>query len=399
MLGALIGGLHCAATGATVAARPACRLVDEVPYDATTGQIIVSADLGGTAPRRFILDTGAYENYVWTEEANALGWKPQGQVVRRDASTSEYVVSHVHGKRVAIGEAAVPSQSFATKPRGMRHADGFLGWPVISPFAVDVDFVAHRLRFWTAACDRRRADTVVLPLRFVEGRMPVVDATLAMPKGEPLAATLMVDTGAGATAIFNTPFVERHGLVGRAPVVVDQQTGSVGGGQSRLGAARARELRLAGFALARPIVLLGRQGTGTGGNGTFGAEHPWDGVLGCGILSRFHVTIDYPHSRLLLRPNSRFVEPFRQEIVQMLLADTAEGPKVVALRPGGAADRAGLRADDVILAVAGPHRSPLSGPFSMEAFWELLRRDGTYAVDVRRGRERHRLTLVVKETL
>jgi hypothetical protein len=229
--------------------------------------------------------------------------------------------------------------------------------------------------------------------------MPVVDVTLAMPTGEPVAATLMVDTGAGATAIFNTPFVARHGLLARAPVVVDQQTGSVGGGQSRLGAARARELRLAGFVLARPIVLLGRQGTGTGASGSFGAEHPWDGVLGCEILSRFEVTIDYPRRRLLLRPNSRFGEPFRQEVVQMLLADTPDGPRVVALRPGGAADRAGLRADDVILAVAGPHPAPLPRPLSNKAFWDLLRNDGTYSLEVRRGGERHWLTLVVKETL
>jgi hypothetical protein len=388
---------HRAAPAATAAAPASCRLVDEVPFDASSGQILVDADVGGGASRRFLFDTGAWEHYLWSEEAAALGWKPRGDVRRRDASASSYVVQHVDGVRVALGKVSVDGQSFATKPRGMRHADGLLGYPLLAPFVVEVDFVAHRLRFWSAACDRRAPGAVALPLAFEEGRMPVVEATLVMPQGEPVAARLMVDTGAGATAIFNTPFVTRHRLLQRAAALADQQAGGLGGGQSRLAMTRARELRLAGFTLARPVVELGRPAEDSSGAGSFGAAHPWDGVLGCGILSRFLVTLDYPHRRLLLAPNARFAQPFRHDALQVLLAETPEGLRVVALRPGGLADRAGLLPEDLIVAVAGApaplHAEP--GTLTRAAFWKVVDVEGTYALEVRRGGERRTLTLVV----
>lgn len=369
--------------------------MDDVAYDASSGQILVDADLGSGKPRRFIFDTGAYENYLWSEEAEALGWKPEGEVVRHDASTSPFVVRHVHGKRVAIGKAVVNGQSFATRPRGMRHADGLLGYPVIRRFVIDVDFVAHRLRFWTPSCDRAtEPGSVAVPLRFLGGgRMPVVDAILLMPRGEPLPATWMVDTGAGAAALLNTPFVARHDVIARATAVADEQTGSIGGGQSTLAATRARELRLGGFTLARPIVLLGRGGEGPDAAGSFGSEHPRDGILGCAVFGRFHFTIDYPHHRLLLRPNERFAEPFRHDSVQALLAETPGGLRVVALRPGGGADRAGLRPDDVIVAIAG---AP-PGVLTKKTFWSFIDRGGAHALDVRRGAERRRLTLTAND--
>jgi hypothetical protein len=394
-LAALVGavtGVACARAEGT-ATVAGCGLVDEVPFDGSSGQIIVSADLGGGAPRRLLLDTGAYESYLWSEVAAELGLEPSRPVRRADASTS-FVVRHLHGLRVAVGKAVVAGQSFATKPRPMRHADGFLGWPWIRRFVVEVDFSAQRLRFWTLPCDLAQAGTAVVPLRFVEGRMPTVPATFTFADGVPIEATLMVDTGAGAAALLNTPFVAAERLLARAGRLADAETGGVGGGRSALALARAHSLRLAGFELARPIVSLGKPAD-AGGTGSFGAHHPWDGVLGCGVLSRFDVTFDYPRARLLLRPTARLGDPFRHDVVQALLVEVPAGLRVQALRAGGAADRAGLLPDDVITAIAG---AP-PGVLTRQEFWKVADREGAHALAVRRGGERRLLTLTIADPL
>ncbi|HXT20174.1 MAG TPA: aspartyl protease family protein [Thermoanaerobaculia bacterium] len=364
-----------------------------MPFDGSSGQIIVRADLGRGEARRLILDTGAYESYLWSEEAAALGLTPSEPLRRRDASTS-FTVRHVHGVRVAVGKAVVDGQSFATKPRPMRHADGFLGYPWLSHFVVEVDFTAHRLRFWTPACDRGGPDATPVPLRFVEGRMPTLAATLTLAKGAPIDAELMVDTGAGTTAILNTPFVAEHELLARAGRLANAETGGVGGGRSALAVARAASLRVGDFTLERPIIELGKPDTAAGA-GSFGADHPWDGILGCGVLSRFDVVIDYPHARLLLRPTARFGEPFPHDVVQALLEETPAGLRVVALRHGGGADRAGLRPDDLIVAIAG---AP-AGTLTRKAFWAVADREGVHVLDVRRGGERVQLKLVIENVL
>ncbi|HEV8629459.1 MAG TPA: aspartyl protease family protein [Thermoanaerobaculia bacterium] len=369
-----------------------CTLVDEVSFDPIGGQIVVAADLGGKAPHRLLLDTGSYENYLWSAEAAALGWKPSDEVERRDASTS-FTVRQISGRRVAVGKAVVTGQSFAVRPRTIPHVDGLLGYPFISRFVVGVDPIAHRLRFWSPGCDRVPSGATALPLRFFAGRMPAVEASLVMADGVAIATTLMVDTGAGTSLILNTPFVARHRLLARAGTVVDEETGSIGGGHSSLASARARELRLGPFVLARPIVSLGKP------TASFGADHPWDGIVGGGVLSRFQVTFDYPRRRLLLVPNACFAAPFRQDALAMLLVDAPEGARVAALRPRGQADRAGLRSGDVIVAITGRSASPPGTKLTARALYDALEKDGVYHLEVRRVGRPISLTLTVKNVL
>ena len=81
---------------------------------------------------------------------------------------------------------------------------------------------------------------------------------------------------------------------------------------------------------------------------------PRNGNVGYELLKRFSLVIDYPHRRLLLRPNTKFHEPFEHDMSGLdLLATGADYRRFLVLRvlPGSPAATAGLEADEELLTV------------------------------------------------
>lgn len=81
---------------------------------------------------------------------------------------------------------------------------------------------------------------------------------------------------------------------------------------------------------------------------------PRNGNIGYELLKRFSLVIDYPHRRLLLRPNTKFHEPFEHDMSGLdLLATGDDYHRFLILRvlPGSPAATAGLEADEELLSV------------------------------------------------
>lgn len=81
---------------------------------------------------------------------------------------------------------------------------------------------------------------------------------------------------------------------------------------------------------------------------------PRNGNIGYELLKRFSLVIDYPHRRLLLRPNTKFYEPFEHDMSGLdLLAAGEDYRRFLVLRvlPGSPAATAGLEADEELLSV------------------------------------------------
>ncbi len=79
-----------------------------------------------------------------------------------------------------------------------------------------------------------------------------------------------------------------------------------------------------------------------------------DGTLGMDVLSRFVVTVDYANRRLLLRGNASFGEPFEYNMAGLLLFPLDGGRlKVHGVIDDSPADGAGVRANDVVVAING----------------------------------------------
>jgi C-terminal processing protease CtpA/Prc len=78
------------------------------------------------------------------------------------------------------------------------------------------------------------------------------------------------------------------------------------------------------------------------------AEHGYGGIVGSEILRRFKATFDYPETRLLLKPNAHFDEPFDFDLSGLYLAGD-ERIEVLHVVEGSPGAEAGIREGDRVL--------------------------------------------------
>ena len=157
----------------------------------------------------------------------------------------------------------------------------------------------------------------------------------------------MIDTGGNRTLLLARPFVEQHRLMESVGKTLRAGGGGVGG-EIQLAMGRMKSLELGRFAITNPLTGFTKVGeiadAGKAGN------------IGGGFLRRFRVIFDYSRKRMILEPNSRLTEA--DEFDMSGAALMSEPPdfkliKVVRVRPDSPAMNAGLKPEDVIIAVDG----------------------------------------------
>lgn len=93
-------------------------------------------------------------------------------------------------------------------------------------------------------------------------------------------------------------------------------------------------------------------------------------VLGLGFLRRFKVTLDYAGGRMYLQRRSGWVELTDYDMSGLVLKAHESGAfEIHDVVPGTAADRAGVWAGDLLLAIDGRDASALSAADVYDLFW------------------------------
>ena len=119
----------------------------------------------------------------------------------------------------------------------------------------------------------------------------------------------------------------------------------------RIDAIRIGSFRLDGCVVAYPSEGFDDVKTALGQNGFFGL----------GGQRRFTVTFDYSHSRIYLKPNSRFNDPFEFNMAGRVLRTLRSGAwEVMDVLPNSPGSAAGIRKGDAVVAVDGRNSSSIS---------------------------------------
>jgi membrane-associated protease RseP (regulator of RpoE activity) len=107
----------------------------------------------------------------------------------------------------------------------------------------------------------------------------------------------------------------------------------------------------------------------------FGGKAEPDGMIGVEFLRRFKVFFDYGRSRMILEPNSRYVEPSRFDASGLRVhrvPNIADAVRIYQVLPDTPGAEAGLQETDLIVAVDDTPVQRMSPGLVQEA----LARDG-----------------------
>jgi len=371
----------------------------QIPFLFEDERIYVPVRIGTSAPRWFILDTGASSTILDTSVARAEHLRVEGNETIKGAgsgSSDEEQGSSVElklgGVPLHIMSPAVLDLAHLLGPTSGRAPAGIIGSEFFREHFVDIDFAARRIVVDPAEAARRRLYSAWVPLTFVE-QTPLTHVVLKLKAGHRVEANALVDLGAKSTFLIPDPFIAREKLRESAGPTLVTGFGAGVGGDTFYAFARAARLSFA----AAPALGVDRPVIGLSVGGTL--RSTWnEGLLGAQFLSSFRIGFDYRHKRLFLgRAEVRPREFDRSGLFLVAAGDSLRRIIVRQVLKDGPGEQAGLLPEDEIIAIDGES----VGKAGLAGLRQMLRRPGSgiLTVTYRRGADEHEAKLQLRDLL
>ena len=370
-----------------------------IPFELVTRHIMVRARVNDAGPLWFIFDTGDKVAIVDMERARSLGLSLQGEVnvggagagtvkgaTVRDASLKVIGVE-TNPQPVVL---AIPLNGL--EPRFGHDIDGIIGADFIRQFVVEIDYPARVLRLHDKEKFFYSGSGEILPLTFVHGGHPVIEAEVALAGRAPVSGRFVLDFGSGASLALHTPFVKEQNLPEPSQRTIRAMGGGGVGGQVTGRRGRISELRIGKFRVDNPLTLFSEDKAGAF------ASSEIQGNIGAMILSKFKALLDYGRSRIILEPNASFkdpIVPFSNGL--MLIAEGSDYKmfRIAEVLEESPATEAGLQKDDLINVVDGRPAVELT----LTALQELLERPLPHMLSILRGGQTLNITLTPRKLI
>jgi hypothetical protein len=367
-----------------------------VPVEMSRGVAIVHARLNHyvTEPVWMILDSGASVTVVAEAlaTARAMDVRPAGEM-QSGIGEGRARLGRIPRLSMYVAGAQIDTTTAVTLPLGsdfgvIDHAvDGVLGAEVFLKFVVRIDYAAASVRFFDPQTFAYKGPGVPVPIT-LSGNSPEVRVQVEAG-GQPLAATVEVDTGSDGSVGLNRPFVDANHLLEGRPTVAGYAMGV--GGESSLTIGRIDALRFGPFIFANPVVGFSRASQGNT------ASKSRDGIMGAAILHRFTLYLDYPHRRIILEPNAQLGDPFDFDLSGAVLARNGTAPvRIQAVRAGTPAAALGIVAGDELISIDG--RATTDLPLDAIARW-LRIPDRDFRLGLRRAGQSVEVVLHTKRLI
>lgn len=177
---------------AVIAAEP--RYVAPTRRD-SIGRIWAPVLVNGKGPYRLVLDTGASHSALIARVATEVGiaLDPSHTVTLRGA-TGSAEVPFVPVETLEYGDLLVEPHRLPIVPDALGGAEGILGTDGLAGKRIHIDFRRDSITIMRSKNERAESGYQVIPVKFMRGRLLVVDAWLG---GVPVKA--VIDTGGQAT--------------------------------------------------------------------------------------------------------------------------------------------------------------------------------------------------------
>jgi predicted aspartyl protease len=263
----------------------------------TAQVILVLGHVNGIGPYNFILDSGATHCLISPEIATNLGIQLESQeeavgaggaVQLSRASVRSLALGSVHQENTQV----VITHDLERIGAALKlTVDGAIGFSFMKDFCVTIDYQRKVLCFARPSDgpDEANPSASFIPFTLAPAE-PLVLLQASVNAQGPFQ--FIVDTAAGRTVI-SPRLADRLNVRSEKAIV-----GAGVGGQIPLSRATLDSLTVGDATVRDHVVVIG--GFIDAISSAAGAE--MDGIIGNNFLNQFHVTLDYPRSRLKFAP-------------------------------------------------------------------------------------------------
>ena len=265
-----------------------------------------------------------------------------------------------------------------------EHVDGIIGYSFFTRYIVKINYDSSLISvFSKGSMKYPKGGHLLKPLLV---NLPIQPAKIRDTKEE-VSARFYFDIGAGLCLLLSSDFVSDSLKFGPKKRMRNTQAEGVGG-KAFMKITTVREFRLGPYRFRKvPAYVFDDEFNVT--------SYPYlGGLIGNDLLRRFNLIINYERRDIYLMPNKHFREPFDYAYTGLSFYDVNGLIVISDIMKGSPAEKAGLKPDDVIVAINTNFSS------DVQAYKNMLQNTGeTFKILVNRGGELKMLLLKVKSIL
>jgi hypothetical protein len=338
-----------------------------MPIEIYNNLIVMPVMLNGALPLKFILDTGVRTailtqkaftdilNLSYSRKYTISG--PGGEKL-----VDAYVTNNVSLELPGVlgrGHALLVLEEDYLELRNYLGTDvhGILGYELFSRFIIEVDYEKKILTLMLPQRFRMRRKFKSLPIR-IEDTKPYITTPIILADGTQLTAKLLMDSGASHGLMLDPLSDERIKVPEKA---VSSIIGRGLGGEILGKVGRIKALQLGPFNL--PDIIANFPDPNSYFDSLKTGTTPRNGAIGGESLSRFTVIFNFPKEEIYLKKNASFKKGFHYNLSGITVK--AKGSKlnvyeITEVRRESTADKAGVQAGDIIIAINGMASSQMN---------------------------------------
>jgi Aspartyl protease/PDZ domain len=324
------------------------RLITTFPIILFTGGVTIIRGQLGDFPDtlNFVLDTGSGGISLDSTTCARLGLHPtpsdQQLLGIAGVSQAKFLynkVLHLPGLTVDSLNFHVSDYDILTSVYGEK-IDGIIGYSFFSRYIVEINYDSSTVSVYSHGTFRYPKSAY--QLKTVIPNIPIIGAETE--DARKILARYYFDTGAGLCALFSNDFINDSSQLNRKKKFYLTQAQGLGG-KATMRLTVMDEVRLGPFRFHKvPIYLFDDLYNIT--------SYPnLGGVIGNDLLRRFNVILNYDRRIFCLTPNSHYHDLFDYSYTGMSIYKEGGVIRVGDVMDGSPADKAGLRVDDILLAI------------------------------------------------
>lgn len=344
----------------------------EIPFELFRGDIRMEAEVNGKKIH-MLLDNG----FLWdpllffgSPSVDELGFEYDGEVAVDGSGEGDPVMSHT-ASNISIRFAnvefheqdAVITANSSNAASMWWGTEGQISAAFFKHFVVDVNYDDMILNLIEPDRFKVPEGYVELPLHTVLPGAWGFPATVELTNGRKITLDLMMDLGMGNALQFSTIGPSRIDLPEKN-IAASLGFGIQGEIIGHYG--RIASIDINGCKLDNVLATFVSEGEE--------ATRFTEAMVGMAIFSRFNIIFDYPSKRIFFKPNKSFRMPFEYDMSGMVFRRScSRSAQIILVRPGSAAEEAGLKAGDQLTTING--RSA-----NIWDYWELypiMRKEGS----------------------
>jgi hypothetical protein len=294
----------------------------------------------------FILDTGSGGISLDSSTADYFKLKgtPSNRTIRgiagiRNVSFLNNHKLHLPGLTIDSLNFHINDYSILTEVYGEK-IDGIVGYSVLSRYIIKVDYDSSKIEFWTKGSLKYPRGGYLL--RPIINTIPVQQ--VRVKDAREINARFLYDMGAGLNMMLSTDFLNDSALLDKKRKLYFKEAEGLGG-KINMAMTVIKEVKIGPYKFRSvPVYVF---------NDTFNiTSYPFlGGLIGNDLLRRFNVILNYDRRDIYLMPNSHFNEPFDYSYTGIELY-YIDGKIIVGdVAKNSPAEKAGIREDDVVVAV------------------------------------------------